>query len=274
MSGGWFTVRGRLSRGQALALGLLSVVLVLLAYAWLSHTQHALNPNDTTIPSFVQLWDGVKMALEPNARSGERWLVEDAIATANRLAWGLGLGTALAVLLGLHMGVFPAVEALFIVPLSLAAKVPPTAAMAVFFALVGLDNEMYISMIVFGVTPTLAQAIFLSVKEVPMERVHKAHMLGASRFEVVWSIVFREILPKVIDAVRLQIGPAMVFLIAAEMVVGDVGFGYRIRLQSRLLHMNVVYPYLLYLAAFGFCMDWLLRKLQSRLCRWYVEGGG
>ncbi len=47
----------------------------------------------------------------------------------------------------------------------------------------------------------------------------------------------------------------MVYLIAAEMVVGDVGFGYRIRLQSKLLNMSVVYPYLAMLAAFGFGMD-------------------
>ena len=96
-------------------------------------------------------------------------------------------------------------------------------------------------------------------------------MLGASQFEIVWNVIFWEVLPKVIDAIRLQIGPAMVFLIAAEMVVGDVGFGYRIRLQSRLLHMNVVYPYLLYLAVFGFGIDWALRQLQHKLCRWYVE---
>ena len=39
----------------------------------------------------------------------------------------------------------------------------------------------------------------------------------------------------------------MVFLIAAEYVVGDVGIGYRIRIQSRILNMNVVYIYLIIL---------------------------
>ena len=38
-------------------------------------------------------------------------------------------------------------------------------------------------------------------------------------------------------------------IVAAEMLVGDVGFGYRIRLQSKLLNMSVVYPYLALLAA-------------------------
>jgi NitT/TauT family transport system permease protein len=69
--------------------------------------------------------------------------------------------------------------------------------------------------------------------------------------------------------VRLVIGPAMVFLIAAEMLVGDVGFGYRIRLQSKLLNMGVVYPYLAVLAGFGFGMDSGLRWLQKKWCPWY-----
>jgi len=61
----------------------------------------------------------------------------------------------------------------------------------------------------------------------------------------------------------------MVYLIAAEMVVGDEGFGYRIRLQSRLLNMGVVYPYLAMLAMFGYVMDHGLRVLQRVTCPWY-----
>ncbi|MEM6731536.1 MAG: ABC transporter permease subunit, partial [Myxococcota bacterium] len=80
----------------------------------------------------------------------------------------------------------------------------------------------------------------------------------------------RQILPQFIDSIRLQIGPAMVYLIAAEMVCAGEGFGYRIRIQFKKLDMDVVYPYLVLLAVFGFLMDWLLRKLQERTCPWYV----
>jgi len=96
--------------------------------------------------------------------------------------------------------------------------------------------------------------------------------LGASNAEIVSAVLFPHVLPKLLDAVRLQIGPAMVYLIAAEMVVGDVGFGYRIRLQFKLLNMNVVYPYIVILGAFGFCVDSLLRRLQGYLCPWYAKG--
>jgi len=254
-------------------LGVLSVLLLLGGYTYLAHRQSERNPDDTTIPRWTQLQKGFQSTIEVNRRSGERWLVVDAAASGQRLFLGLAGGVVASLLLGLAMGCFAPVEAFLQPPLSLLAKVPPTAALAVFFVLVGTGNNMYVAMIAFGVLPTMTLTVHLAVKEFPDELLYKAYTLGASHMEVVWTIMFRQVLPKFIDALRLSIGPAMVYLIAAEMVVGDVGFGYRIRLQSKLLNMSVVYPYLAILAGFGFGMDSLLRLLQRKMCPWYETKG-
>jgi NitT/TauT family transport system permease protein len=267
-------IRRPIKRTTAILLGAFSVLLLLGAYTWLAHRQHVQNPSDTTIPTWGQLAKGVGTAIEVNPRSDDRWLVEDAKASGLRLFAGLGLGIAGALVLGMLMGCYTPMEAFFQPILSLLAKVPPTAALAVFFVLVGTDTEMYIAMIAFGILPTLAMTVYLAVKEFPEELQFKAYTLGASHLEVILAVILRYVFPKLIDAVRLVIGPAMVFLIAAEMLVGDVGFGYRIRLQSKLLNMSVVYPYLALLAAFGFGMDYLLRQLQTRMCPWYEDYRG
>lgn len=252
-------------------LGAVAVVALLLGYTALSARQHRINPDDTTIPTWSKLADGAKSAIEVNRRSGTRWIVEDVKATLGRLFLGLTAGVVVAVLLGLSMGCFATVEAVFAPPLSLLSQVPPTAMLAVFFVLVGTDTNMYVAMIAFGLIPSLAQTVFLAVRDVPEELVFKAYTIGASHAEVIWNVIFPIILPKVLDAVRLQIGPAMVYLIAAEMVCGDVGFGYRIRLQSRLLNMNVVYPYLAVLATLGFTLNALVRGLTRALCPWHEK---
>ncbi|MBI4664363.1 MAG: ABC transporter permease subunit [Verrucomicrobia bacterium] len=262
-------IRRPIPKSLALALGLASVVFLLGAYTLLARWQHQKNPDDTTIPSWSQIRQGLVTAIEVNARTDERWLLEDAKASGARLFAGLIVGVAGALALGMLMGCFTPVEAWCNPPLSLLAKIPPTAALAVFFVLVGTEGEMYVTMIAFGILPTLAMTIFLAVKEFPEELQFKAYTLGASHAEVIWTIIFPHVLPKLIDAVRLVIGPAMVFLIAAEMLVGSVGFGYTIRLQSKLLNMGVVYPYLALLAAFGFAMDYALYQLQRKLCPWY-----
>lgn len=261
-------IRKPISARTRLLLGAASVVVLLAAYTLIAHLQHVRNPRDTTIPTWGQLARGVVRMCAASERSGERWITADAAATASRLGLGLGCGVLGAVILGVLMGCFPCIEAVLAPPLSLFAKMPPTAMLAVFFVLVGTGVEMYIAMIVFGILPTMAQSIHLAVAQVPAELLHKAYTLGASSTAVIWNVILRQILPRLLDGIRLQIGPAMVFLIAAEMVCADVGFGYRIRLQSRLLQMNVVYPYLACLALFGFAVDLGLRRLGRALCPW------
>ena len=262
-------IRRPISSLTRITLGILSVVCLLTCYSWLSHRQHIANPKDTTIPNWTQLTEGIKKSVTWNERTEERWLTDDAKATVIRLFSGLGIAVVGACVLGIGMGCLTPMEAFFHPPLSFLAKIPATAVLAVFMALVGLGMEMYITMIVFGILPSMAISVYQAVKEFPEELQYKAYTLGASHMEVIWTIIFPQVLPKLIDATRLMIGPAMVYLIAAEMLFGDVGFGYRIRIQSKLLSMNVVYPYLALLAGFGFSMDYLLKIFQRKISPWF-----
>ncbi len=264
-------IRRSIDQKTKILLGILSVIALIIGYTYLSHRQQQANPQDTTIPSWSQLKDGVVRSIEPNKRSGERWLLVDSQATGYRLFLGLTYGIAGSLLLGILMGCFPKIEAFLYPPLSVFAKIPPTAAVAVFMVMAGLGTPMYVSMIAFGILPTMAIAIYLTVKSFPDELQFKAYTLGASNAEVIWTIIFKFVLPKLIETTRLMIGPAMVYLIAAEMVFGDVGFGYRIRLQSKLLDMSVIYPYLALLASFGYLMDFTLRRIALWVCPWQQQ---
>ena len=157
-------------------------------------------------------------------------------------------------------------------PLSFLAKIPPTAMLAVFFVLVGTDFKMYVTMIAFGVLPTLAQTVYQSAKtDVPESLIYKAYTLGASHGEMIWNVIYKQILPRIIDAVRLQIGPAMVPLVAAEWMIAGQGFGYRLRLFYQRTDMTVVYLYLILLGAAGLAADYFLIWLRRKLCPWFGD---
>lgn len=264
-------IRQPISLRAHIALGVVSVVVLLTAYTALSYRQHQRNPSDKTIPNWTQLADGVVRVLKPQDRyDGASWLWTDAKATFTRHFSGLAIGVLVAVVLGLGMGCFTPIEALLLPPLSCLAKIPPTAMLAVFFVLVGTGMELYVAMIAFGVIPTLAQSIYQSARtDVPEELIYKAYTLGASHPELIWNVTFKQILPRIIEAVRLQVGPAMVYLIAAEYAIGDIGFGFRLRMQQRLSDMSTVYIYLAVLAAVGFLMDYSLTWLRRLLCPWF-----
>ncbi|MEM1445336.1 MAG: ABC transporter permease subunit [Planctomycetota bacterium] len=253
-------------------MGVLSIAVLAMGYTWLSHRQHAANPDDRTIPTWSQLAEGVQKTVTPQPISGEVWLSRDVQATYSRLGLGLLTGAGLGVAIGLGMGCFAPLEALLLPPIAAIAKIPPTAMLAVFFVLVGTQTEFYVAMIAFGVTPILAQSLYRACRDdVPDELLQKAATLGASTPELVWNVVFKQVMPRLIEAVRLQIGPAMVFLIAAEYAAADAGFGYRLRIEARKVNFDVVYFYLALLAASGFLFDALLTQLRRRLCPWFED---
>ena len=116
----------------------------------------------------------------------------------------------------------------------------------------------------------MTQAIYQSVRDnVTDEAINKAYTLGASESEVIYEVIWKQILPNVIDCIRAQIGPAMIFLIAAEMVVSDAGLGYQIRMQSRVLNMNIVFVYLFVLGMIGVVAEYSLLWLRHRMCPWF-----
>lgn len=301
-------IRGEPRPKWEFAIGAVSVALVFFSYCALSHKQHIKNPQDRTIPTVTQIWQGVVNVTESIHHWQDRWqtnhpealfpsledlkagtqrifatptkeigntkpatraVVSDSKATFTRLFYGLFFGITISVLAGLFMGNFWWIKAALNPLLSFFAKVPPTAAMAIFFVLVGLNESMYAWVIAAGIVPTLALTVYNITKDedtVPMELIYKGHTLGASRLEIVWRICFPASLPKIIDAINLTIGPAMVFLIAAEMLVGDVGIGYRIRLEGRKPQMDIVYFYLAYLSVVGMIIANVLTEIRNFLC--------
>ena len=258
-----------LSRGKRIALGTLSMIVLIAVYSLLSVRQHARNPLDSSIPGLNQIARGIQKIVSMNEVSGERWILADSWATFSRLFLGLVVGIAGAVFFGLITGAFSSAEAFFSPPLVILGKIPYTAALAVFFVIFGIETRMFVAIVAASMLPTLAQAIHLAVRDVPQENLYKAATLGASTSEQIWEVVFKQIIPKILDAIRLNLGTTMIVLIAAELLVADVGFGYTIRIQWRRAEMSVVFTYLAILAGFGFLMDAALRAVIRTICPWY-----
>lgn len=288
-------IRDPISPRADYTLTVLSIVCFSGAYALLSAHQHHVNPDDTTLPTFMQIWHGVLRTINleipadvPVLRMHpatihsywraitSTWLYEDSIATFGRLFVGLSLSVLFSIVLGIGMGCFTSMESFALKPMSFLAKIPPTAAIPVFFVLpriVGLQGDseiIYIGMIAAGITPTLSQAIYQATRnDVPINSIYKTRTLGASIPEVIWNHVFKQVLPRIIESTRLSIGPAMVYLLAAEYALAEVGFGYRLRMQARLLNMSVVYWYLILLGLTGWGLDWAITRLRRWWCPWF-----
>jgi NitT/TauT family transport system permease protein len=75
-------------------------------------------------------------------------------------------------------------------------------------------------------------------------------------------------MPRLIQAVRLSLGSAWLFLIAAEAIAAEQGLGYRIFLVRRYLAMDIILTYVAWITLLAFLIDWGLKALSQRLFPW------
>ncbi|MEC8556958.1 MAG: ABC transporter permease subunit [Planctomycetota bacterium] len=258
-----------------LTLAASGLILAIFAYGGLSARLTEENPSQSVLPGVKGFLEGVEKVTKARgseSRPKPSWISRDIRTTYWRLFSGLVLGAFVSILVGIAMGAYTAVEAFLSPVITFMAKIPPTAMLAIYMVVFGTKYEMYVALIGFGIFFTMVQSIYQSVKkDVAEDHIDKAYTLGASEFEVILEVIWRQILPRVIDNIRLHIGPAMVFLIAAEMLFAAEGFGYTIRQQSRLANMNVVYIYLAILGVTGLLMDYALMQLRRWLCPWFGD---
>ena len=250
---------------------MLPFVLVIAAYLIASYLRLAENPQDKILPGLGRMSEAIeRMAFTPDPQSGDYLWWEDTWASLRRIGLGVGFAALLGLLLGLNMGLRPRFNVLCSSFLTFLSMVPPLAVLPILFISLGVDELAKVALIFLGVFPVIARDILLTVERIPREQVTKAITLGASRFAIIYRIVMPQIMPRLLDDIRLSLGSAWLFLIAAEAIASTEGLGYRIFLMRRYLAMDVILPYVLWIILLGFLMDGLLRLIVSRCYGWYL----
>lgn len=257
------------TRSSSLMLASLPFVLLIAAYLVASHLRLEANPGDKLLPapqSFVAAME--QMAVEADARTGRRLLWHDTWASLRRLLLGLGISSVIGMVFGVAIGTIPYLRASLAPFVTVISMVPPLAILPVLFIVLGLGELSKVVLIVIGVAPFLMRDLALHVGSLPTEQIVKAQTLGASTWQIVLRVVLPQSLPRLLDALRLSLGPAWLFLIAAEAIAATDGLGYRIFLVRRYLAMDIILLYVAWITLLAFLLDLLLRIGARRLFPW------
>jgi NitT/TauT family transport system permease protein len=278
-----FDIQARPNRLLMQAASCMLFVVCIGFYMQTSVKRHRENAEDRVVPSLSQLAAGVHASvLEPaeeddyipadNASKWERFqhsmIVKDTLASGRRFFISLALLVP-AVLLALHIGLYPWFGAFFMRFVLFFDKIVALSLLPILFIVFGIDEWSKIALIVIGVAPTMILDVAQMVKAVPQEQIVKAFTLDANNFDVAYRVVSRQIMPQVINSLRLNLKPMMLFLFAGEMIAASDGLAYRIAIMRRHMGMDVILPYVLWVALLLFLIDLSLRTLNRRLHPWF-----
>jgi len=275
-------IQGRPRRFWTQSLSWVLFLVGIFTYSQFSVVRHKENPEDRVVPSAKQLWQGIKAsvlepaeeddALDPSASVYQRvthsMVWKDTVSSSRRFFIAIALLIP-AILIGLHMAVFPYAEAFFLRFILFFDKIVALSLLPILFIVFGIDEWSKIMLMVIGVGPTLMLDTYNIAKSVPREQIVKAFTLKSTNLDVAYRVVLKQIMPQVINSVRLNLKPLALFLFAGEMIASTDGLAYRIAIMRRHMGMDIIIPYLLWVAVLLFGMDALLRVANRRLHPWY-----
>lgn len=257
------------SRPLVVFLTLLPFVAVVLAYMIGSDIRLAENPADKLLPAPSKIAaTAERLFTEPDKRSGRILLWHDTWISLQRLGLGVTLSALTGLIFGLAIGLLPHLRAMFSGFVAVISMIPPLAILPILFIVFGLGEASKIVLIFIGITPVLIRDMSQRTLELPREMTVKAETLGASTMTIALRVALPQVLPRLIQSVRLSLGPAWLFLIAAEAIASDLGLGYRIFLVRRYLAMDVILTYVLWITLLAFLIDWALKALSRKAFPW------
>ena len=285
MRGGFQLVRTKPSRTATVLLSWFLFVLGIGLYIHSAQKRHQDYAEDRVVPTIQHMLHSTyEAAFKPaedddsiigeNANMPQRFLAsmlwKDTKASARRFFYSLLLLIP-AVFLGLHMGLFPYVGAFFSRFVLFFDKIIALSLLPILFIAFGIDELSKIMLIVIGVTPTIILDTFNLTRSVPQEQVVKAFTLGAGDFDVAYRVILRQIAPRVLNSIRLNLKAVMLFLFAGEMIASTDGLAYRIALLRRHMGMDVIIPYVLWVALLLFLVDVAMKLINRKLHPWFRE---
>lgn len=260
----------RPERSSGLLLGLLPFAALIIVYLVAADIRLSENPNDKLLPGMSAFAEAVQQfAFTEDKRTGAITLWADTAASLQRLGIGLSLAALAGLVFGIFTGVMPYARAGLAPLIAALSMIPPLAILPILFIVFGLGELSKVVLIVIGIAPFIMRDIGMRVGELPAEQLIKVQTLGASTWQTVVRVVLPQMLPRLIDAVRLSLGPAWLFLIAAEAIAATDGLGYRIFLVRRYMAMDIILPYVVWITLLAFVTDILLRQLSRKAFPWY-----
>ena len=230
---------------------------------WILSSSGAINPKFLPSPiqvgqAFVRLWQ-------------EGYLLDDTVASFVRVGSGFLLAAAISVPIGIAMGAFASIRALFEPIIGIVRYMPAPAFIPLLIIYLGLEEEPKIALIFIGVVFYNTLMIMDAVKFIPKDLVEATYTLGGRRRQILFQVITPYIAPNILDTFRINMAAAWNLVVVAELVAANEGLGKRIAIAQKFFRTDEIFACLILLGVIGFMLDLLLRWILKTTCKWAFD---
>ena len=254
---------GAPGQGSSLAISAVTVVALLFLW-WLVTALGLMKPLFLPAPQAV-LQRFVKVM---NDGFGGATLWQHTAASLARVFGAFVLAAALAIPVGIGMGINRILRGVFDPPIEFYRPLPPLAYLPLTIIWFGIDELQKIVLLFLAMFAPIVLSTRAGVRSVAIEQIHAAYSMGASRAQVVAHVILPAALPEIITGLRIGIGVGWTTLVAAEMVAATAGLGFMVLSAAEFLVTEVVILGIVMIGVVAYLFDLFLRWMEQVLVPW------
>jgi len=198
----------------------------------------------------------------------EKDLLQAVGISALRIVKAFGLSLAVALPLGIAMGSFEIINRIFDPIIAPLRYLPITAFIPLLILWFGIDESQKVAFLFLGTVVYLLPAVVDAIRLVPDEMVQTAFTLGASKAQVIRTVLIPAALPQIFDSFRVMNAIAWTYIILAEIVNAQTGIGYILDLAQKHLKPEWSFAGILVVGVIGILTDVIIRGINRLLFSW------
>ena len=255
----FWIIRGHISRNHYLLLAFFGLLLPLTAW-WLLSISGLVekvfmpSPQDVLKRSFIWFSDESLMA--------DIWI------STYRVFAGFLLSAILAIPLGVLIGTYQPMKAMFEPLMDLIRYMPAVAFIPLIMLWVGIEESSKIAIIFIGTFFQMVLMVAEDIKRVPDNQIEAALTMGANSSEIVSLVIIQSAKPALLDTLRVTMGWAWTYLVVAELVAANSGLGYSILRAQRFMQTDKIFAGIILIGLIGLAIDQLFRLLHRKSFPW------
>lgn len=202
----------------------------------------------------------------------ERGFLADILVSIYRIAVSFLAACAIAIPVGVLMGCFRVVDA-FVNPFVAAWRyLPAPSFVPLLLMWFGAGEGSKLALLFIGVVFFLATLVMDHTRAVRTELIETGMTLGASRRQILRTVVVPAVLPSILISMRQMLAVSWTYLVIAEIVASTTGIGAVMMRGQRFLHVDEIMAGILVIGILGLAFDFLFR-FAHRLLFPYLQRG-
>ncbi|WP_370661318.1 ABC transporter permease [Massilia terrae] len=221
------------------------------------------------------IWDQLVAWLTEGTAQGP--LGQELLVTMEETVLGFLIGSVLGIFCGIALGRNKLAADVFSIYIKVANAIPRVVLGSIFIIMFGLGMGSKVALAVVMVFFVVFGNAFQGVREADRNLIANAYILGASKRQVTFAVVFPSALSWILASLHVSFGFALVGAVVGEFLGSRHGIGLLISTAQGTFNAAGVFAAMIVLAVVALAAEYLLTALENKLLKWkpaqFIEHG-